>query len=276
MSQRRLFSPDIVESDAFLDMPMSSQALYFHLGMHADDDGFVSPKMIMRILGASTDDLKILLAKRFLLEFENGVVVIKHWLIHNTIRRDRYKETRYLEEKNSLFIKENGSYSDSATKWQPSGNHSVPQVKLSKDNNTVESASASSTGKLKLNKEIHPMSGLEELTYVSDEKPKRKSKHGSKTMAVLAYAYAKASGADLTKTINGSAWLKPLSEIYEYFEKDTDAAVDYINQSVAFYENITLKDGSKCNYSIRTIQNVHDVLRLMNEAPKVNKSDTFF
>lgn len=265
MSQRRLFSPDIVESDAFLEMPLSSQVLYFHLAMHADDDGFVNPRTIMRILGTPVDDLRVLLAKRFLLEFENGVVVIKHWLIHNTIRRDRYKPTRYLEQKNGLVVKENGSYTESgnqmATKWQPNGNLLVTQVKLSKVNTTVTDV----TGEIKLNDEIHPMKELEEPTYESEIKPKRKSKHGNKTMAVLAYAYAKASGADLTKSINGSAWLKPLSEIYDYFDKDVDAAVKYITESVKFYESIKIKDGSKCKYSIRTIQNVHDVKRLMKE-----------
>ena len=126
---RRLFSSDIVESDAFIDMPISCHALYFHLGMNADDDGFVNPRKIMRMIGASDDDLKVLLGKRFLLSFQNGVVVIKHWLIHNTIRKDRYKPTRYTEEIKSLFIKENKAYTDV---WQPTGNQLATQVKLSK------------------------------------------------------------------------------------------------------------------------------------------------
>jgi hypothetical protein len=132
MAQRRLISPTIVESDAFLDMPVSSQALYFHLCMNADDDGFVNPKKIMRLIGAAADDLNVLLAKRFALKFENGVVVIKHWLIHNTIRKDRYHETIYTEEKAMLQIKENGAYTELATKWQPNGNLSAPEVKVSK------------------------------------------------------------------------------------------------------------------------------------------------
>src|SRR3990167_8000153 len=112
MAQRRMFSPDIVESEEFLSMPISSQALYFHLGMNADDDGFINPRPTMRVANISDDDLKVLLAKRFLLPFETGVVVIKHWLIHNMIRADRYKPTRYLEEKSTLFIKENKAYTD--------------------------------------------------------------------------------------------------------------------------------------------------------------------
>ncbi len=135
-----MFSPDIVESEEFLDMPHSSQSLYFHLAMRADDDGFVQPKTIMRLIGANADDLKVLLGKRFLLPFESGVVVVKHWLIHNMIRADRYKQTRFLKEKNTLFLKENKAYTDNgkkgvpmlATTWQPSDNQMAPQVRLGK------------------------------------------------------------------------------------------------------------------------------------------------
>lgn len=100
MAERRMFSKVVIDSDTFLDMPLSAQALYFHLSMRADDDGFVSsPKRIQTYIGASTDDLKILLAKYFLIPFESGVVVIKHWKVHNYIQKDRYKETYYQAEK---------------------------------------------------------------------------------------------------------------------------------------------------------------------------------
>lgn len=100
MAERRMFSKIVIDSDTFLDMPLSAQALYFHLSMRADDDGFVSsPKRIQTYVGASTDDLKILLAKHFLIPFESGVVVIKHWKVHNYIQKDRYKETYYQAEK---------------------------------------------------------------------------------------------------------------------------------------------------------------------------------
>lgn len=107
-----MFSPDIVKSDAFLDMPVSSRDLYFYLGMDADDDGFVNPKRIMRTIGASDDDLKVLILKRFLLPFKSGVVVVKHWLIHNLIRSDLYKETFYKDEKSTLGLNENGAYTE--------------------------------------------------------------------------------------------------------------------------------------------------------------------
>lgn len=113
MAERRMFAKTIVSSDAFLDMPQSTQVLYFHLGMRADDDGFVnSPKSIMRTVGCKDDDLKLLMAKRFLLPFESGVVVIKHWRIHNYIASDRYHETKYLEEKATLSIDKNGAYTE--------------------------------------------------------------------------------------------------------------------------------------------------------------------
>ena len=113
MAERRMFAKTIVTSDAFLDMPLSARCLYFTLGMFADDDGFVNnPKSIMRQVGACTDDLNILLAKRFILTFASGVIVIKHWKIHNYIAKDRYKETKYIEEKSTLSIDEKGAYTE--------------------------------------------------------------------------------------------------------------------------------------------------------------------
>jgi hypothetical protein len=112
MANKRMFSSDIVESDAFLAMPPSSQALYFHLAMAADDDGFVQPKRVMRFLGSADDEIKVLITKRFILPFESGVVVIKHWLIHNLIRADLYHETQYKNEKYMLGLNENGAYTE--------------------------------------------------------------------------------------------------------------------------------------------------------------------
>jgi hypothetical protein len=112
LENKRMFTMKIVDSDAFLDMPLSTQCLYFHLNMRADDDGFIgNPKRIMKITGASEDDLRLLIAKRFVLTFEDGVIVIKHWRMHNTLSRDRYAETSYTDEKKMLLLKDNGSYS---------------------------------------------------------------------------------------------------------------------------------------------------------------------
>lgn len=111
MAERRMFAKTIIDSDAFIDMPITARLLYYDLGMRADDDGFVnSPKKIMRMVGASQDDLAILITKKFIIPFENGVVVIKHWRIHNYIQKDRYKPTKYVDEKSQLTVKDNGAY----------------------------------------------------------------------------------------------------------------------------------------------------------------------
>ena len=138
MAERRMFAKTIIDSDMFLDMPLSTQALYFHLSMRADDDGFINnPRKIQRMVGGSDDDLRVLVMKRFILPFDSGVVVIKHWRIHNYIRNDRYKETVYKDEKAQLLMKENGAYTELTTTGIPDGNQDVStmdtQVRLGKD-----------------------------------------------------------------------------------------------------------------------------------------------
>ena len=111
MAERRMFARTIVASDAFLDMPLSARCLYFALGMYADDEGFVnSPRSIMRLTGASTDDMNILLVRHFLIMFPSGVCLIKHWRINNYLRNDRFQPTKYTEERNQIMIEENGAY----------------------------------------------------------------------------------------------------------------------------------------------------------------------
>ena len=111
MAERRMFAKTIIDSDAFIDMPLSTQCLYFHLSMRADDEGFINnPKKIQRMVGCSDDDFKLLIAKSFIIRFETGVVVIKHWKIHNYIRGDRLIPTNYQEERGLLTVKENGAY----------------------------------------------------------------------------------------------------------------------------------------------------------------------
>lgn len=113
MAERRMFTKKITLSDAFLDMPVTARLLYYDLNMQADDDGFVgNPKTVIRITGARDDDMKILLAKRFILAFESGIIVIKHWKMHNCIQSDRYKQTVYKDELESLTLKENKAYTE--------------------------------------------------------------------------------------------------------------------------------------------------------------------
>ena len=143
-----MFTQKIIDSDAFLDMPLSTQALYFHLNMRADDDGFVNnPKRIQRTIGAAEDDLKVLITKRFVIGFESGVIVIKHWRMHNTLRKDRYSPTQYQEELAMLDIKDNSSYTERiyelpesvATTWQPNGNQVATQYSI--DKNSIDKSS---------------------------------------------------------------------------------------------------------------------------------------
>lgn len=138
MAKRRMFSQQITDSDSFMDMPLSAQALYFHLGMTADDDGFVNnPKKIQRVIGANEDDLKLLIAKKFIIAFETGVVVIKHWKINNAIRSDRYTPTVYTEEKALLSEKSNKAYTlgiPNDNQRLPSGSRSIGKVSIDKDN----------------------------------------------------------------------------------------------------------------------------------------------
>lgn len=106
-----MFAKTIIDSDAFLEMPISARLLYYDLGMRADDDGFInSPKKIMKMIGASEDDINILILKKFIIPFDNGVVVLKHWRIHNYIRKDTYNETPYKEQKMLLEVDDNKSY----------------------------------------------------------------------------------------------------------------------------------------------------------------------
>ena len=113
MAERRMFAKSIVLSDAFLDMPLSARCLYFTLGMFADDDGFVSsPKAIMRHCGAGQDDMLLLIQKRFVLAFDSGVIVIKHWRLNNYLQNDRHKRTTYTEELAQLSIDEKGAYTE--------------------------------------------------------------------------------------------------------------------------------------------------------------------
>lgn len=177
MAERRMFAKSIVLSDAFLDMPLSARCLYFTLGMLADDDGFVgNPKSIMRQCGASNDDMVVLLQKRFLLSFDDGVVVIKHWRINNYLRSDRYTETNYQEDKQLLGVKENGSYQLKSEGGIPVG---IPVVDQSVDRRYTQD----SIGKDRVNKVIekekpvrHKYGMFQNVLLSDDEMEKLKEK----------------------------------------------------------------------------------------------------
>ena len=139
MAERRMFSKKITDADAFTELPPTTQALYLHLCMGADDDGFSNQiRKAMFNAHADRNDFELLVNKRFIIPFESGVIVIKHWRLHNLIKNDRYHETDYIEEKSRLVLKEHGIYSEELgtqmePKWNPNGNQMEPEVRIGKD-----------------------------------------------------------------------------------------------------------------------------------------------
>lgn len=150
MASKRMFSEKIVCSDAFMEIPTSTQALYFHLGMKVDDDGFVNPKMIMRMIGANDDELKVLIAKKFVIPFKNGVLVLKHHRINNNLDKHNHVPTVYTEELKTLYLKENKAYTQdesqgnsiqSVGSLETVGKKSLDEMRLDKiriDKNNIE------------------------------------------------------------------------------------------------------------------------------------------
>lgn len=133
MAERRMFAKSIIDSDKFLEMPMTSQLLYFHLSMRADDDGFIDkPKSIMRLIGCKDDDIKVLIANSFVIPFDTGIVVVKHWRVHNYIQKDRYRPTQYQDEKELLKLEKSGVYTMDTECIHPVSSLDT-QVRIGKD-----------------------------------------------------------------------------------------------------------------------------------------------
>ena len=167
MAEKRMFSKTIVDSDAFLEMPLSAQALYFHLSMRADDDGFLNnAKKIMRTINANQNDYDLLIAKAFIIQFDDGICVIKHWRINNYLRSDRYKPTIYQEQKNMLEIKDNGRYSLINQDGIPNGYQCVTQNSI--DKNSIDKINNIPTQKTEYSFEIH--TNLENTLHVLNSK----------------------------------------------------------------------------------------------------------
>lgn len=214
-----MFSQDIICSEEFTAMPLSSQALYVHLAIKADDDGFVQPRQIMRMINASDDDLKILIAKRFILAFDGGVVVIKHWLIHNIIRGDRYKQTRFLEQKKLLKIKENKAYTEinklgmqNGNQMATNGRHRLDKIRLDKDRVDIVAS----------DKLPAPFSLKEEIKKLEDS-PRR-------DLNIIAL-YFEQRGTDLQNMeqyhVALRRHLKPAGALKSFTDKQILKAIDY-------------------------------------------------
>lgn len=207
MAHKRMFSKDIVSSDAFLDMPLSSQLLYFHIGMEADDDGFVSsPKRIMRMIGCQDDDLKVLISKKFLIPFQSGVCVIKHWKMNNFVRKDRYIPTVYADEMASLSLKENKSYKQLPSGVKRSTNGQPSIVKNSIVENRIEQRQYGEFKKVLLtdhdHKKLIDSLGEDNVnalifeldTYMASKGKKYKSHYAT----ILSWARRKGTGKNIT------------------------------------------------------------------------------
>ena len=266
MAERRMFAKTIVDSDAFLDMPLSSQALYFHLSMRADDDGFVNnPKKIQRMIGCSDDDLKLLIAKRFVLIFDSGVIVIKHWRLHNTLRKDRYKPTIYQEEFKKLILKSDGGYTDRL----PSGCQADDKEETAKnaDSNQInELDDGCQTGNQvatqdRLGKDRLSINTNQKQTEICNEEPAREDGVCSENFDDPLIEQAENIAAEQTQKV----------------VDDPDAVVTPVqviglakNHGIRLYRSEKLNDA--CSRKILTVDNVRQCIRI---AKKDNKGGPY-
>src|SRR5690625_506037 len=231
MAQRRMFSKKITETDLFLDMPMSSQCLYFHLNMSADDDGFIgNAKTIRRMIGASEDDLKLLLAKEFLFPFDSGVVVVKDWKIHNYIRSDRYNETVYQEEKKQLKQLENGRYEVGIPNVIPAVYQMDTQVRLGKDRLGKDNTLSSDSTVL-----IHQPHFKSIIEYLNEKTGKKYKHTTNKTQSVIRARWNENFEEDDFKTvidIKTKEWMN--TDMEKYLRPETLFGTkfeSYLNQA---------------------------------------------
>jgi len=242
-----MFAKTIMDSDAFLDMPLSTQALYFHLSMRADDDGFINnPKKIQRMIGCADDDFKLLIMKKFIIPFESGIVVIKHWKIHNYIQKDRYKPTIYQEEIQKLDTKKNGTYTMkkaipalSDTECIQNGDSLEAQVRLGKVRLEL--------GKDSIDKIYSPV--VDYLNLKCNTKYKTSS---AKTKSLIdARVNDKFTLEDFKKVIDikSAEWLK--TEMEKYLRPETLFGTkfeSYLNQKVAVKQPQTTKPNKFHNF----------------------------
>lgn len=176
MAEKRMFSNKVIETDSFLEMPDSTQNLYFHLSMNADDDGFVAkPKSIMRMTGKKEDDMRLLITKSFIIPFDSGVIVIKHWRINNYLRSDRYHETIYKEEKQKLTLNEKGEYELGIPVVDQTG------YRINTNTNSISNSNNKSTNKGDARgKEKHKYGEYNHILLTDDELSKLQEEYGEK------------------------------------------------------------------------------------------------
>ena len=232
MAEKRMFSKKIIDTDWFMDMPATTQNLYFHLSMRADDDGFVSsPKRIIKLIGATDDDYRILISKKFIIPFESGICVITDWRINNYLRIDRYTETVYKQEKLSLIQNENGKYElgipavdqDYTYSNSISESNSYPDTNLKEENKKEEKHKYGEYKKVlltdeelnKLNKEFGEQETQKAITYLDEYIEMKGAKYKSHYLAMRKWVYkAVEEHKDKTKATTGIDAFKELEKKY--------------------------------------------------------------
>ena len=232
MANRRMFSKDVVDTDKFLEMPPSTQALYFHLGMRADDDGFVSsPKKITQFVNCGNDDLKLLLAKGYLIPFESGVVVISDWNVNNWIRADRKHATRFEQEKSLLSISNDIYILDAnqvPTKCQPSANQ-MPTKCHTEDSIGKDSIGKDSIGKDRDRAEYQQIADMYNNTCVSFPRLYKLSESRKKAIKARLQTYSVEDFQRMFEMAEGSSFLKGAnnrnwSATFDWMVKDANMA----------------------------------------------------
>lgn len=243
MAQRRMFSKEVTTSDLFVDMPSSSQLLYFHLGMEADDEGFIgNAKMLSRAYGSNNDDLKLLEAKGFIIAFPSGVTVVKDWNMNNKIRKDRQKPTIYTEEKTLLSLDSKGSYllgNQVSTIPQPNDNQMsaqdrIGEVRLGKDSIGKDSIDASQPNA------FQEKSSGEDINSLLSEYLDSFIEFSSKNIAKRAMAqveFMKLSSEEKKQAVIGA------KNYFEWYKQENpeDKTKKFSINSYAFLESATFK-----------------------------------
>lgn len=248
MAKRRMFDLDVVDTDLFLEMPPSTQNLYFHLGMRADDDGFVSnPKKIMKSIGGTDDDFKILLGKSFLIPFENGVCVITHWKMNNYLRSDRYKETIYVTEKALLEEDVNGMYLLGIPKnnqWLTNGTHRVEENREEEkriDKNSIDNiGQMSDKCLLKTRDKVIDINIIDIIDYLNEKNNSSYKKNNIKTISLLSKILKDYTLEDVKKVIDIKVKEWKGTDLEKFIRPETlfgNKFESYLNQKVVSKNN---------------------------------------
>lgn len=229
MKQHRMFAISVVDSDAFLDMPLSSQALYFHLCMRADDDGFLNnSRRIQRTIGGSDDDYKLLIAKRFVIPFDTGVIVIRHWKVHNWIRKDMYKPTICSEEMAKIEDDGTGTYRKKSTKKmlpEPKEEHREEKGDIISKSNLSEPLKEKIADFLAYRNEIKkPFKSERGIKSLIAEAEKQEQKHGSRAVIEC-----------INETIR-NGWQGIFYDKIKPHEMTKDEAVEFLDAGGTFFE----------------------------------------